>query len=65
MALPVLELGLAANHEVAEKLIDHLYDRNDDKGLRLLEILLTVQGNLLKATVEAFTEQRRRDEQGK
>lgn len=55
-----LELGLAAQREVAEELMEHLEDRRDTRGLRLLEILLDVEFGLLKSTCAAW--QKRLDE---
>lgn len=59
MADATLELGLAAQHEAAEALVDHLYNKNDDRGIFLVEVLLNVQCHLLKSTCEAFIKRTR------
>jgi hypothetical protein len=51
-----LELGLQAQREVAEALAEHFAERDDERGMFLLDALLDVQIALLKQTCEAWRE---------
>ena len=51
-----LELGMKAQREVAEKLAEHFAERDDERGMFLLDALLDVQIALLKQVCRSWKE---------